>query len=60
MPKAVVGYVARYGAEAAGLIPGVKFTTDELLHIMLVMSAADAAYTLANSYGPAYRRSSPR
>ncbi len=28
------------------------FTVDELLHIMLVMSAADAAYTLANAYGP--------
>ena len=52
VPKAVVGYVARYGAEAAGLIPGERFTTDELLHIMLIMSAADAAYTLASTYGP--------
>jgi D-alanyl-D-alanine carboxypeptidase (penicillin-binding protein 5/6) len=52
VPKAVVGYVAKYGAEAAGLIPGQVYTTDELLHVMLVMSAADAAYTLANAYGP--------
>jgi serine-type D-Ala-D-Ala carboxypeptidase (penicillin-binding protein 5/6) len=52
VPKAVVGYVAKYGAEAAGLVPGQQYTTDELLHIMLVMSAADAAYTLANAYGP--------
>jgi D-alanyl-D-alanine carboxypeptidase (penicillin-binding protein 5/6) len=52
VPKAVVGYVAKYGAEAAGLVPGQTYTTDELLHIMLVMSAADAAYTLANAYGP--------
>jgi D-alanyl-D-alanine carboxypeptidase (penicillin-binding protein 5/6) len=52
VPKAVVNYVAKYGAEAAGLIPGQVFTTDELLHVMLVMSAADAAYTLANAYGP--------
>jgi len=52
VPKGVVGYVARYGAEAAGLVPGQTYTTDELLHIMLVMSAADAAYTLANAYGP--------
>ena len=52
MPKAVIGYVAKYGAEAAGLVPGQQYTTDELLHIMLVMSAADAAYTLANAYGP--------
>ena len=52
VPKGVIGYVAKYGAEAAGLIPGQRFTTDELLHIMLVMSAADADYTLANAYGP--------
>jgi serine-type D-Ala-D-Ala carboxypeptidase (penicillin-binding protein 5/6) len=52
VPKAVENYVARYGAEAAGLIPGQRYTTDELLHIMLIMSAADAAYTLANAYGP--------
>jgi serine-type D-Ala-D-Ala carboxypeptidase (penicillin-binding protein 5/6) len=52
VPKAVVGYVAKYGAEAAGLIPGQVYTTDELLHAMLIVSAADAAYTLANAYGP--------
>jgi len=52
VPKAVTAYVARYAANAAGLIPGQQFTVDELLHIMLVMSAADAAYTLANAYGP--------
>ena len=52
VPKAVTAYVAKYGANAAGLIPGQTFTVDELLHIMLVMSAADAAYTLANAYGP--------
>jgi serine-type D-Ala-D-Ala carboxypeptidase (penicillin-binding protein 5/6) len=52
VPKGVIGYVAKYGAQAAGLVPGQKYTTDELLHIMMVMSAADAAYTLANAYGP--------
>jgi serine-type D-Ala-D-Ala carboxypeptidase (penicillin-binding protein 5/6) len=52
VPKAVTAYVAKYGANAAGLIPGQVFTVDELLHIMLVMSAADATYTLANAYGP--------
>jgi D-alanyl-D-alanine carboxypeptidase (penicillin-binding protein 5/6) len=52
VPKAVTAYVAKYGANAAGLIPGQVFTVDELLHIMLVVSAADAAYTLANAYGP--------
>jgi serine-type D-Ala-D-Ala carboxypeptidase (penicillin-binding protein 5/6) len=52
VPKAVTAYVAKYGADAAGLVPGQVFTTDELLHVMLVMSAADAAYTLATAYGP--------
>ena len=52
VPKAVTGYVAKYSANAAGLIPGQKFTADELLHVMLVLSAADAAYTLASAYGP--------
>jgi serine-type D-Ala-D-Ala carboxypeptidase (penicillin-binding protein 5/6) len=52
VPKAVVNYVAEYGAEAAGLVPGRAYTTDELLHAMLIVSAADAAYTLANAYGP--------
>ena len=52
VPKAVVGYVAKYGANAAGLVSGQVFTVDELLHAMLIVSAADAAYTLANAYGP--------
>jgi D-alanyl-D-alanine carboxypeptidase (penicillin-binding protein 5/6) len=52
VPKAVTAYVAKYGGNAAGLIPGQKFTVDQLLHIMLVLSAADAAYTLASAYGP--------
>jgi D-alanyl-D-alanine carboxypeptidase (penicillin-binding protein 5/6) len=52
VPAAVTAYVAKYGANAAGLVPGQKFTVDQLLHIMLIVSAADAAYTLANTYGP--------
>jgi serine-type D-Ala-D-Ala carboxypeptidase (penicillin-binding protein 5/6) len=52
VPRAVTAYVAKYDANAAGLIPGQVLTVDELLHAMLIMSAADAAYTLANAYGP--------
>jgi D-alanyl-D-alanine carboxypeptidase (penicillin-binding protein 5/6) len=52
VPKGVTGYVAKYGAEAIGLVPGQTFTVNELLHAMLIASAADAAYTLANAYGP--------
>ncbi|HXT94641.1 MAG TPA: serine hydrolase [Trebonia sp.] len=52
VPKAVTNYVAKYAGNAAGLIPGQRFTVDELLHTLLIVSAADAAYTLANAYGP--------
>jgi serine-type D-Ala-D-Ala carboxypeptidase (penicillin-binding protein 5/6) len=52
VPRAVTAYVAKYEANAAGLIPGQTFTVDQLLHVMLIMSAADAAYALANAYGP--------
>jgi serine-type D-Ala-D-Ala carboxypeptidase (penicillin-binding protein 5/6) len=52
VPKAVTGYVAKYGANAAGLVPGQVFTVDQLMHAMLIVSAADAAYTVANAYGP--------
>ena len=52
VPKAVTAYVAKYGANAAGLRPGQVFTADQLLHAMLIESAADAAYALASAYGP--------
>jgi D-alanyl-D-alanine carboxypeptidase (penicillin-binding protein 5/6) len=52
VPGAVTAYVAKYGANAAGLIPGQRFTVDELLHMLLIVSGGDAAYTLASAYGP--------
>jgi serine-type D-Ala-D-Ala carboxypeptidase (penicillin-binding protein 5/6) len=52
VPKSVTAYVAKHDAEAAGLVPGQVFTVEELLKGMLIESAADAAYTLANAYGP--------
>lgn len=52
VPESVTAYDAKYDANAAGLVPGQVFTVDELLHAMLIMSAADAAYTLASAYGP--------
>ena len=52
IPRAVTAYVAKYSANAAGLVPGQQFTADELLHILLIVSAADAAYALATVYGP--------
>jgi serine-type D-Ala-D-Ala carboxypeptidase (penicillin-binding protein 5/6) len=52
VPKAVLNYVAKYGANSAGLVPGQVLTADELLHALLLASACDAAYTLATAYGP--------
>jgi D-alanyl-D-alanine carboxypeptidase (penicillin-binding protein 5/6) len=52
VPKAATAYVAKYGANAAGLVAGQVFTVDQLMHAMLIVSAADAAYTLASVYGP--------
>jgi serine-type D-Ala-D-Ala carboxypeptidase (penicillin-binding protein 5/6) len=52
VPKAVVGYVSKYGANSGGLVPGDILTAGDLLRALLLSSAADAAYTLANAYGP--------
>jgi D-alanyl-D-alanine carboxypeptidase (penicillin-binding protein 5/6) len=52
VPKAVIPYVSKYGAESAGLIPGDVLTAQELLEAMLLPSGCDAAYTLAMAYGP--------
>jgi serine-type D-Ala-D-Ala carboxypeptidase (penicillin-binding protein 5/6) len=52
IPKAVINYVWKYGAESDGLHPGEVLTVRELLYGLLLASGADAAYTLATTYGP--------
>ena len=52
VPKAAFTYVWKYGGESAALRPGDKLTAQELLEALLLPSGADAAYTLANAYGP--------
>ncbi len=52
VPKAVIGYVRKYGGDSAGLKPGDVLTTQQLLEAMLLPSGCDAAYTLATAYGP--------
>ena len=52
IPSAVVGYVRKYDASNAGLRPGDKLTAGELLYALLLPSGADAAYALAEVYGP--------
>ena len=52
VPKAAVTYAWKYGGETAALHPGDVLTAQELLEALLLPSGADAAYTLANAYGP--------
>ena len=52
VPKAAFDYVWKYGGESAALHPGDVLTAQQLLAALLVPSGADAAYTLANAYGP--------
>ncbi len=52
VPRAAFGYVWKYGGESAALRPGDELTVQELLEALLLPSGADAAYTLANAYGP--------
>jgi serine-type D-Ala-D-Ala carboxypeptidase (penicillin-binding protein 5/6) len=50
--KAAQTYAFEYGGETAGLYPGDVLTAQDLLNAMLLASGADAAYTLATTYGP--------
>ena len=52
VPAAADSYAWKYGGESAGLHPGDVLTAQELLAALLLPSGADAAYTLANAYGP--------
>jgi D-alanyl-D-alanine carboxypeptidase (penicillin-binding protein 5/6) len=52
IPSAVVSYVREYDASNAGLRPGDKLTAGQLLYALLLPSGADAAYALAQAYGP--------
>ena len=52
IPKAAMDYAWKNGGESAGLHPGDILTTQQLLAALLLPSGADAAYTLADAYGP--------
>ena len=52
VPQGIVAYDAKYGASTAGLVPGQQLTTLQLLYALLVPSGCDAAYALAQAYGP--------
>jgi len=52
VPSAVISYVAEHNASNADLRPGDTLTASQLLAALLLPSGADAAYTLAEAYGP--------
>jgi len=53
VPKSVLAYLKKQDQPStAGLIPGDKLTARELLEALLLPSGCDAAYTLAQAYGP--------
>lgn len=55
VPRGIVAYDAG-GASTAGLRPGERYTAMQLLYAMMLPSGCDAAYTLANAYGPGLSR----
>ena len=52
VPKAAFTYAWKNGGETASLRPGDTLTAQQLLAALLLPSGADAAYTLADAYGP--------
>ncbi len=51
VPGGIIAYDAG-GASTAGLRPGERLTTLQLLYAMMLPSGCDAAYALASAYGP--------
>jgi len=51
VPSGIIGYDGEYDASTAGLVPGERLTTLQLLYALLLPSGCDAAYTLAAAYG---------
>ncbi|MGB6456197.1 MAG: D-alanyl-D-alanine carboxypeptidase [Streptosporangiaceae bacterium] len=53
VPESVIAYLnSQDGASTAGLVVGDQLTALELLEALLLPSGCDAAYTLAQAYGP--------
>lgn len=52
VPAEAVGYCAEHNGSTAGLVPGEVLTARQLLYGLLLPSGCDAAYALAESFGP--------
>lgn len=52
VPDSAVAASAAHGGSSAGLVPGEVLTARQLLYAMMLPSGCDAAYALAEAYGP--------
>jgi D-alanyl-D-alanine carboxypeptidase (penicillin-binding protein 5/6) len=52
VPQGIIAYDTKYGASTSGLVPGEVLTARQLLYALLLPSGCDAAYALAEAYGP--------
>ncbi|MFF3570532.1 D-alanyl-D-alanine carboxypeptidase family protein [Nocardia jiangxiensis] len=52
VPQAIIAYDRKYDGSTAGLVPGEILTARQLLYAMMLPSGCDAAYPLAEAYGP--------
>ncbi|WP_280315228.1 D-alanyl-D-alanine carboxypeptidase family protein [Nocardia abscessus] len=52
VPQGIIAYCTEYDGSNAGLVPGEVLTARQLLYAMMLPSGCDAAYTLAEAYGP--------
>ncbi|MGY1948383.1 D-alanyl-D-alanine carboxypeptidase family protein [Nocardia asiatica] len=54
VPREIVAYCTEYDGSTAGLVPGEVLTARQLLYALMLPSGCDAAYTLADAYGPGH------
>ncbi|MGV9612880.1 D-alanyl-D-alanine carboxypeptidase family protein [Nocardia xishanensis] len=52
VPQEAIAYCNRNAGSTAGLVPGEVLTTRQILYALMLPSGCDAAYTLAEAYGP--------
>ncbi|MVU76034.1 D-alanyl-D-alanine carboxypeptidase [Nocardia sp. ET3-3] len=52
VPAEAIAYCVRFDGSTAGLSAGEAMSTREMLYAMMLPSGCDAAYTLADAYGP--------
>ncbi|BDU00501.1 D-alanyl-D-alanine carboxypeptidase [Nocardia sputorum] len=52
VPREAIAYCTEHDGSNAGLVLGEVLTARQLLYAMLLPSGCDAAYTLAEAYGP--------